>query len=173
MAGKVVFRDSQGRDRTVDLSVTETMFIGRGLDCAIRTDDAMVSRKHSQIRVEGGRFIVEDLGSSNGTLVNSGRIKQAVLTHNDVIQCGSLWLRFIDDGVPLAAAAGGAAGPPPKKGGTMRLDAADKPGPRQAPGPTVQPPMASAMGGLAPAPVASAAAVAPAPYGGPRRCRRR
>ena len=44
MGGRVLFRDSQGRDGALDLSPTETVIVGRGLECAIRTDDAMVSR---------------------------------------------------------------------------------------------------------------------------------
>ena len=64
---RLLFRDSQGREGTVELSPTETVYVGRGLECAIRTDDGMVSRRHSQIRMEGGRFVVEDLGSANVT----------------------------------------------------------------------------------------------------------
>ena len=64
---RLLFRDSQGREGTVELSPAETVYVGRGLECAIRTDDGMVSRRHSQIRMEGGRFVVEDLGSANGT----------------------------------------------------------------------------------------------------------
>src|SRR5262245_40168220 len=135
MGGRLLFRDSQGRDGAVDLTPTETVFVGRGLECAIRTDDAMVSRRHSQVRMEGGRFIVEDLGSANGTLVNNSRIQKQVLNHNDVVQCGSMWIRYIEDGPlfpqqqqarPPMGAPGG--DPPPKKGGTMRIDASDVPG---------------------------------------------
>ena len=128
MGGRVLFRDSQGRDGQVDLDPNGIVYVGRGLDCAIRTDDAMVSRKHSQLRLENGRYVVEDLGSANGTVVNSARIQKQILNHNDVIQCGSLWLRYVEDGPlvpphmarPPVADVGGS--PPPKKGGTMRLD---------------------------------------------------
>ena len=75
MGGRLLFRDSQGREGAVDLSPTDTVFIGRGLDCVIRTDDGMVSRRHSQVRMEGGRFVIEDLGSANGTLINNNRIQ--------------------------------------------------------------------------------------------------
>ena len=105
MGGRVLFRDSQGRDGQVDLDPNGIVYVGRGLDCAIRTDDAMVSRKHSQLRLENGRYVVEDLGSANGTVVNSARIQKQILNHNDVIQCGSLWLRYVEDG-PLVPPAG-------------------------------------------------------------------
>ena len=95
---RLLFRDSQGREGTVELTPTETVYVGRGLECAIRTDDGMVSRRHSQIRMEGGRFVVEDLGSANGTHLNGTRVQKQALGHADVIQCGSLMIRFIDEG---------------------------------------------------------------------------
>ncbi len=94
MAGRLLFRDSVGREGVVDLGVADTIFVGRGLDCAIRTDDGMVSRKHSQIRLEGGRYVVEDLGSANGTLLNNVRVQKHPLGNNDVIQCGSLTITY-------------------------------------------------------------------------------
>ena len=74
MGARVLFRDSQGRDGEVQLDSSTPVYVGRALECAIRTDDAMVSRKHSMIRMEGGKFCVEDLGSSNGTHVNNERV---------------------------------------------------------------------------------------------------
>jgi predicted component of type VI protein secretion system len=103
MAPRVLYRDAQGRTGEVALDPETTCYIGRALDCAVRTDDAMVSRKHSLIRVEGGRFVVEDLGSSNGTHVNDIKVSKQALNHNDVVRCGNLWLRYIDDGPPEAA----------------------------------------------------------------------
>jgi len=119
---RLLFRDSQGREGAVELSPIDTVFVGRGLDCAIRTDDGMVSRKHSQIRMEAGRFFVQDLGSANGTLVNNIRVQKAPLGHTDVIQCGSLMIRFLDEGGGMYAQPP-VGNPPPKKGGTMVLDA--------------------------------------------------
>src|SRR5690606_22897037 len=106
---------------------------------AIRTDDGMVSRRHAQFRNEHGRFVVEDLGSSNGTHLNNVRIQKQALGHGDLVQCGSLVVRFVDEGgvgvMPQGQppAAGGA--PPPKKGGTMVLDRGnDGPGAGGPPG---------------------------------------
>src|SRR3954471_19111804 len=95
---RLLFRDSQGREGAVELSPTETVYVGRGLECAIRTDDGMVSRRHSQIRMEGGRYVVEDLGSANGTHLNNNRIQKQALGHTDVIQCGSPWIRLLSRG---------------------------------------------------------------------------
>jgi chromosome segregation ATPase len=112
MPAKMLFRDAQGRDGAVELR-GDPVYIGRAVECAIRTDDAMVSRKHSLIRFDQGRFWIEDLGSSNGTHVNDMKIQRQVLSHNDVVRCGSLWLRYVEDGpigVPYGSPYGVAAG---------------------------------------------------------------
>src|SRR3954469_10774148 len=137
---RLIFRDSQGREGTVELSPAETVYVGRGLECAIRTDDGMVSRRHAQFRNENGRFVVEDLGSANGTHLNNTRIQKQALGHADVIQCGSLVIRFVDEGgvnvVPHGLNQPGVGGAvPSKKGGTMVLDRGDAPAlPGPAPG---------------------------------------
>lgn len=48
---------------------TETT-IGRASDCAVVIDDARVSKVHARIFERDNRWMVEDLGSTNGTLVN-------------------------------------------------------------------------------------------------------
>src|SRR5262245_35671231 len=101
MPAKILYRDATGRDGAVELR-GEPVWIGRAMDCAVRTDDAMVSRKHSMIRFDQGRYWVEDLGSSNGTHVNDVKVTRQALSHNDVVRCGSLWLRYIEEG-PLAS----------------------------------------------------------------------
>src|SRR5262252_4518700 len=112
MPAKILFRDAQGRDGAVDLR-GDPVWVGRAMECAIRTDDAMVSRKHSMVRLEGGRYFVEDLGSSNGTHVNDVKVQRQALNHNDVVRCGSLWLRYIEDGpIVPAGPPGGPAGMP-------------------------------------------------------------
>src|SRR5678816_4213113 len=127
MGARILYRDSQGRDGEVQLDPAVPCYVGRALECAIRTDDAMVSRKHSGIRMEGNRYVVEDLGSSNGTHVNNVRVTKQALAHNDVVQCGSLWLRYVEDG-PLVGAQPQPQATPGKVGGTARLDVAQIPG---------------------------------------------
>lgn len=53
------------------------LLIGRGNDAAIRLDDDYVSTRHARIASSGEQWYVEDLGSTNGTYVGSGRISQA------------------------------------------------------------------------------------------------
>jgi chromosome segregation ATPase len=119
MGAKLLYRDAQGRDASVDV-IPDGVFLGRAADCAVRTDDAMVSRKNCKISYGGGRWTVEDLGSSNGTFVNEVRVQKQVLNHSDIIRCGTLQVRFVeaDGGIGRAstAAAGG--------GGSVQVDPA-------------------------------------------------
>ena len=48
---------------------TETT-IGRAPGCGVVVDDARVSKLHARLFHSGGRWVVEDLGSTNGTLLN-------------------------------------------------------------------------------------------------------
>ncbi|HEY3358370.1 MAG TPA: FHA domain-containing protein [Polyangia bacterium] len=72
----------------IDLPLGDVI-IGRALECFIRLDDAMVSRRHARLFVTDDGITVEDLGSRNGVTVNaaviSGRVR---LTPNDVIGIG-------------------------------------------------------------------------------------
>jgi pSer/pThr/pTyr-binding forkhead associated (FHA) protein len=69
--------------------------IGReaGRDVAL-TADGSVSRRHAVVMVEGGRFVLRDEGSSNGTFVNGHRIQQQPLQSGDEIRLGGSLFRF-------------------------------------------------------------------------------
>src|SRR5262249_41480176 len=94
MPAKLLYRDVKGREGSVDL-LNDPVYVGRAVDCAIRTDDAMVSRRHSVIKLADGQYWVEDLQSANGTEVNTVKVQRQALSHTDTVGCGSLWLRFV------------------------------------------------------------------------------
>ncbi len=64
--------------------------IGRHLDCDIILDDPSASRQHAQLRWHSGHFIILDLGSKAGTLVNNRPITRHVLQNGDVIRLGNI-----------------------------------------------------------------------------------
>lgn len=83
--------------------------IGRWADNDVVVDDRWVSRYHAHIRRDGERYLVEDLDSKNGTLVNGQRITGPVaLADGDEVQVTPLVkLTFVGYGAtaPLPAEA--------------------------------------------------------------------
>jgi hypothetical protein len=94
---RLLWRDAQGIEGSLDLASAEIK-VGRAMDCAIRTDDAMVSRHHARIFWGGGGYVLEDLSSANGVYFQEQRVQSHLFKHGDAVRCGSLWLRFVDTG---------------------------------------------------------------------------
>jgi pSer/pThr/pTyr-binding forkhead associated (FHA) protein len=64
----------------------------RGAD--INLNDRLVSRRHVSIEASGGRYLLKDLGSTNGTFLNGSPVSMEFLKHGDEIQIGSTLVRF-------------------------------------------------------------------------------
>jgi len=64
------------------------LLIGRDPTCAVVVGDPIVSRRHCMLRAEDGRLMVEDLGSSNTTLVNGEPVTTQALLLGDEIAVG-------------------------------------------------------------------------------------
>ena len=73
------------------LSLADAVTVGRSPECSVTlADDPFVSTKHARFFRNGDNWFVEDLGSTNGTLVNSVRIGSAqMLRVDDRVQTGS------------------------------------------------------------------------------------
>ncbi|MFN0251133.1 MAG: FHA domain-containing protein [Kofleriaceae bacterium] len=109
---RLLWRDAQGIEGSLDLGNTEIK-VGRAMDCAIRTDDAMVSRHHSRIFWGGGGYVLEDLSSANGVYFQEQRVQSHLFKHGDAVRCGSLWLRYVDQGASAQPSGGGGGGAAP------------------------------------------------------------
>lgn len=71
-------------------------FIGRLEECHVVLDDQSVSRKHSKLHLGDQGWMVEDLGSKNGTAVNGAFIREpVVLGHKDLLRFGIYTLRLV------------------------------------------------------------------------------
>ena len=82
---------SVGEDTTIfdALQRRNSVVIGRAPDCDVVIQDLKASRRHCQLTRKEDGFLLEDLGSRNGTLVNGAKITQPVLLKvNHTFQIG-------------------------------------------------------------------------------------
>lgn len=67
----------------------DQLTIGRDSSNGVAINDAEISRKHARLTFQGGKYVIEDLGSTNGTFVNGQRLISAVvLKSGDVVSFG-------------------------------------------------------------------------------------
>lgn len=88
LVAKLVVREGPSVGQTLALSRPETV-IGRETTADFAIPSPSISRRHARIVSQGGYYILEDLGSSNGTFVNGQRISSPTpLYHGDRVQLG-------------------------------------------------------------------------------------
>ncbi len=83
--------DVKGKTYPID---DNGLTLGRSTDNTVAINNATVSGHHATIRREGDAYILRDLGSTNGTRVNSREVKEAALRPKDLIQVGSVEFLF-------------------------------------------------------------------------------
>jgi len=78
------------------VDITETpIVIGRLPECRVSVNDSNISRRHAEVRMTPTAYVVIDLGSTNGTMVNGVKIAgEQRLRDGDIISVGSTHLRF-------------------------------------------------------------------------------
>jgi len=92
----LVVRSGGGRAGEHFIPQAARTTIGRSPDNDIFLDDVTVSRKHAVLAQNGNQFLIEDLGSLNGTFVNRRRIESPTrLESGDEVQIGKYRLSFI------------------------------------------------------------------------------
>ncbi|MBX7246829.1 MAG: FHA domain-containing protein [Candidatus Sumerlaeaceae bacterium] len=70
--------------------------VGRSRDNDIVIENLSVSRNHARIRRQGGKYVLTDLNSANGTLVNGVKVSKTEIVDNDVIALGKHRLQFVN-----------------------------------------------------------------------------
>jgi hypothetical protein len=79
----------------------DRVLIGRKPNNDICIDNLAVSGEHAAIVSIYNYHFLEDLNSTNGTLVNGKEVKKQVLNHNDVLQIGKHELRYINEAIAV------------------------------------------------------------------------
>ena len=78
------------------LRANREFFIGRGSEFDMVLDDDLVSRRHARITTFGGKAILYDLDSTNGTLVNGELVSEHTLVGGDRVGIGHSIMEFVD-----------------------------------------------------------------------------
>ena len=94
----IIYGDHAGREYRLG---PKRVLIGRTAQCDITINDSSVSRKHASIESRDGRFLLQDLKSTNGTQVNGESIDVHLLSHGDKIRIGRTVLQFLGREITL------------------------------------------------------------------------
>mgnify|MGYP001172774689 CR=1 FL=1 len=82
-------RISQGKQAGLTMTLGDQLKIGRSADCQLILDDDYVSTRHARIYRTTTGYMVEDLGSTNGTYLNQERLSApAPFTPSDTLRIG-------------------------------------------------------------------------------------
>jgi len=82
----------------------EVLRIGKASDNDVVIDHPTVSRNHLLVRRQGDRFLVQDLGSTNGTLLDGAQVREAFLRPGALLEVGDVRLRFSPQVAPVEIA---------------------------------------------------------------------
>lgn len=106
-----------GEVKTAEIKLRLPSTIGRGRGCTIMLPQALVSRQHCEIFESGGKLMVRDLGSLNGTFVNNQKIAEpSPVNSEELLTIGTVTFRVVYEGA-------GASSPPPGAGPVMKSSA--------------------------------------------------
>lgn len=92
--GSIVITRGPGAGSRYSL-VSEAVQVGRHPRNDVLLDDVSVSRHHARIVRRSESYVLQDLGSLNGTYVNGERVEEAPLRHGDEVQVGLYKLVFL------------------------------------------------------------------------------
>ena len=99
MAGLIQYRNNVAG--VVIILDADVCHIGRGESNDVVIDDDLVSREHAVVeRVQGpgadspSKYILRDLGSTNGTFVNHKQVSEHLLNEDDMIRIGQSFFKF-------------------------------------------------------------------------------
>ena len=93
----IAYYDFDKVEKTLKLGA-EPILIGRAIECQIRTEDAVVSRRHARIVLDADEYWIEDLGSLSGVFIGTEKVKRAKVIPGELIVMGSLVVRLVAEG---------------------------------------------------------------------------
>ena len=97
----LVLLKKDGTTKSFTLPSTVTS-IGRRQDCDFCLPLSLVSRKHCEINLDGGKVAIRDMGSRNGTFLNGQRIDETHAKAGDLLQVGPVKFVIQVNNVPAS-----------------------------------------------------------------------
>lgn len=73
----------------------DEIVLGRGSDCDVQIDRDSVSRRHARVFRVNDQWMVEDLGSTNGSYVNDVPVQRSPLRDSDFLKVGAAIFKFL------------------------------------------------------------------------------
>lgn len=95
------YTDATGNETILRLG-TEPVIIGRAPESDVAVKDTKASRNHCEVRLWDGAYVLKDLKSRNGTLLNGIPCDIAILSKGDQIRIGDVILTF-EEKAPMGA----------------------------------------------------------------------
>src|SRR5215470_5845434 len=128
---------TQGFDRSLEPG--RSYSIGRNPESDIVVEEARVSWRHAVLRLDGSTWLLEDVGSTNGTFVGVQRVQRMEITADTVVRLG-----HPDDGqrlwCPVTPVRQAPAAPPPTAAAGPLAPTYPPPAAAQRPAPPQHPP---------------------------------
>jgi hypothetical protein len=95
MPGTVLRVSAPGRAALDVVLDGRPLTIGRATDVELVLADPLASRRHARLALRGGRLVISDLGSTNGTRLNGDAVREAVVVPGDRIEIGATRLEIV------------------------------------------------------------------------------
>ncbi len=93
------------------IAVRDGLLLGRVASCDVVIADTKASRRHARVIVESGVVEIEDMGSSNGTLLNGKPVERRMLRDGDRVEIGKTVVTYREGALPGRSRPAAAAAP--------------------------------------------------------------
>jgi hypothetical protein len=97
--GYLLIENGRQRGVRVELPAGRPLIFGRDSRVDVPLDDILCSRRHFEVRATGGRVLLRDVDSSNGTFLNGRPVEgETEVQPGDAIRAGETQITYLDEG---------------------------------------------------------------------------
>ncbi|KAF0245332.1 MAG: serine/threonine protein kinase [Planctomycetota bacterium] len=97
---RLVVEKGVDKGKSIQVGLQGAVVVGRDTSAGITINDTMASRNHFKVEARTGSFVLVDLNSKNGTLLNGSRVKESKIVAGDRVQVGETVFSFMEDVKP-------------------------------------------------------------------------